>query len=129
MSQVEIPFEETKQRMIEEIQKHHQMYLATSMGDYVTVRRMGPVPDGLTIWFQTAVNSRKYEQLIKNSNVALAAGDDLQIEGVASLRGHPMDEKNSDFIKVFKSNRPEMYERSIRPGRARALERCRALHR
>jgi len=117
MSQVEIPYEDAKQKMIEEIQKHHRMYLATSDGDFVTVRRMGPIPDGLTVWFQTGVNSRKYEHLVKNSNVALAAGDDLQIEGVASLRGHPLDDENSDFIKVFKENRPEMYERSIRPGR------------
>jgi len=49
--------------------------------------------------------------------VAIAAGDDLQIEGVASLKGHPLDEENSDYIKVFKENRPEMYERSSRPGR------------
>lgn len=117
MSQVELSYEEAKQKMIEEIKKHHRMYLATSEGDFVTVRRMGPVPDGLTIWFLTDVNSRKYKHLIMNSNVALAAGDDLQIEGVASLKGHPLDDENSDYIKVFKENRPEMYERSSRPGR------------
>lgn len=117
MSQVEIPYEDAKQKMIEEIQKHHRMYLATSEEDFVTVRRMGPVPDGLKIWFLTDVNSRKYKHLIKNSNVALAAGDDLQIEGIASLKGHPLEDKNSDYIKIFKENRPEMYERSSRPGR------------
>ena len=117
MSQVEISYEDAKQKMIEEIQKHHRMYLATSEGDFVTVRRMGPVPDGLKIWFLTDVDSRKYKHLMVNPNVALAAGDDLQIEGVASLKGHPLDDENSDYIKVFQENRPEMYERSSRPGR------------
>ena len=117
MSQIELSYEDTKQKMIEEIQKHTRMYLATSEGEFVTVRRMGPIPDGLTIRFLTDVNSRKYKHIMLNSQVALAAGDDLQIEGDASLKGHPLDDENSDFIKIFKKNRPDMYERSIRLGR------------
>jgi len=117
MSQIEVSYEDMKKKIIEEIQKHSRMYLATSYGNFVTVRRMGPVPDGLKIWFLTNVDSRKYQQIMANPNVAIAAGDDLQIEGVASLKGHPLAEENSDYIKVFKENRPEMYERSSRPGR------------
>jgi len=117
MSQIEISYEETKQKIIEEIQKHTRMYLATSEGAFVTVRRMGPIPNGLTIRFLTDVNSRKYTHITLNSQVALAAGDYLQIEGDASLKGHPLDEANSDFIEIFKKNRPDMYERSSRPGR------------
>jgi len=117
MSQIELSYEDTKKKVIEEIQKHSRMYLATSQGDTVTVRRMGPVPDGMTIWFLTDMDSRKYKQMMTNPKVALAAGDDLQIEGVASLKGHPLDEGNSDYIKVFRENRPDMYERSSRSGR------------
>ena len=117
MSQIELSYEETKKKVIDEIQKHSRMYLATSQGDTVTVRRMGPVPDGMTIWFLTDIDSRKYKQMMTNPNVALAAGDDLQIEGVASLKGHPLDEENSDYVKVFRENRPDMYERSSRSGR------------
>jgi hypothetical protein len=52
-----------------------------------------------------------------NPNVAIAAGDFLQIEGVASMKGHPMDEENSFFLETFKNQLPELYERSLRPGR------------
>ncbi len=117
MSQIELSYEDSKRKVIEEIQKHSKMYLATSQGDTVTVRRMGPIPDGLTICFLTDVDSRKYKHMMKNPNVAIAAGDYLQIEGTVSLKGHPLDDENSGFIQVFKENRPEMYERSNRPGR------------
>lgn len=72
MSQIELSYEDTKQKMIEEIQKHTRMYLATSEGEFVTVRRMGPIPDGLTIRFLTDINSRKYKHIMHNSQVALS---------------------------------------------------------
>ena len=45
-----------------------------------------------------------------NPNVAVVAGF-VQYEGVASVKGHPLDEENADFIKAFKENEPEKYER------------------
>lgn len=117
MSQNEISYKDTKQRMIEEIGKHQRGYLATSEGDSVTVRRMGLITDGLTIWCLTDAESRKYRHIMGNSNVAIAAGHDLQLEGVASLKGHPLDEENTGFIKVYRETQPELYERGLREGR------------
>jgi len=117
MSQIELSYEDMKQEMIKEIQKHPHGYLATSEGEFVTVRRMGLVSDGLTIWCLTSEQTRKYKQIMANPNVAIAAGDYLQIEGVASLKGHPRDEENSVFIKAFREQLPDRYERSLRPGR------------
>ena len=48
-----------------------------------------------------------------NTNVAVVAGF-VQFEGVASVKGHPLDEENADFIKAFKENEPEKYEREKR---------------
>ena len=79
MSQIEVPYEEAKQQIIDEIQKNAKGYLATSEGDLVTVRRMGLISSGLTIWCITTDNSRKVKQIIANPNVAIAAGDFLQI--------------------------------------------------
>ena len=117
MSQIEVPYEEAKQQIIDEIQKNAKGYLATSEGDLVTVRRMGLISSGLTIWCITTDNSRKVSHIKANPNVAIAAGDFLQIEGVASMKGHPMDEENSFFLETFKNQLPELYERSLRPGR------------
>jgi hypothetical protein len=55
--------------------------------------------------------------IMANPNVAIATGDNIKIEGVTTLKGHPLDSENSDYIKVFKEKRPDMYERSSRPGR------------
>lgn len=117
MSQVEASYEEMKQKVIDEIEKHRKIYLATSVGDHVTVRRVGVISDGLKMWFVTDHESRKYKQIEINPNVAVALGDNLQIEGIATLKGHPMDVENSDYIQAFKLQFSEMYERVSRPGR------------
>jgi hypothetical protein len=117
MSQTELPYKEVEERMKSQIQKHDRGYLATSKGDKVTVRQMGMVSDGLTIWFLTDEKSRKYAQMMKNPNIGIAAGLDLQIEGITSFKGHPLDEGNKDFLKIFREQLPERYEQSIRSGR------------
>ena len=117
MSQIEVSYDESRERIAQEIRKYPHLYLATSEGEFVTVRRMGFVSEDLRIWFVTDKESRKYNQIAANLNVAIAGGDELQIEGVASLKGHPMDEENSDYISAFRELRPELFEIVSRPGR------------
>lgn len=113
MSQIELSYEDMKQEMIKEIQKHQFVVLATSEGESVTARSMLLISNGLKIFFMTNPNYRKYNQIMANPNVAIAAGN-LQIEGVASLKGHPLDEENAEYIKAFKDTQPDFYERSTR---------------
>lgn len=115
MSQIELSYEDTKQMIIEEIKKHQLMILATSEGDLVTARQMRCIPKGLTIYCNTNHYSRKYKHMLANPNVALAAGG-LQIEGVASLIGKPLDEENAEFIKVFQETQPEAYQMNLEKG-------------
>ena len=91
MSQIELSYEDLKQEMIKEIQKHELVFLATSERELVTNRMVRLVSNGLSFFFLTNVNSRKYKQIMANPNVAIAAGG-LQIEGMASLKGHPQEE-------------------------------------
>ena len=109
MSQIELSYEDLKQEVIKEIQKYHEMVLATSGGESVTARTVACISDGLTVYFTTTQESRKYTQIAANPNVALAAGN-IQIEGVVSLRGHPLAEGNAAFIEVLRETRPELYE-------------------
>jgi len=45
-----------------------------------------------------------------NPNVALASNN-LQIEGVASLKGHPLDEGNVTYIESYRQAYPDAFER------------------
>ena len=115
MRQIEISYEELKQDFIKELAKlgseglYQRGILATSGGDYVTARRMWLVPDGLTIYCYTDRGTRKIKQIMANTNVAVVAGF-IQIEGVASIEGHPLHEDNANFIKAFMNNQPDKYE-------------------
>ena len=116
MSQSEVPYDETRERIAEEIRKLSRLYMATHEGNQIAVRYMGFVSEGLRIWLVTDERTRKWKHILANPNVALA-GPEVQIEGVALLKGHPMDEENSDYIRVFEELRPEHYQIVIRPGR------------
>jgi general stress protein 26 len=111
MSQGEISYEECKQIMIEELKKHEWGYLATSENKHVRVGLMRLVSNGLTLWCYTDRRSRKYKQIMSNPNVGIADRN-IQIEGEASLKGHPLDDENALYIKAYRENQPENYERT-----------------
>jgi general stress protein 26 len=74
LSQIELSYEELKLEMIEEIRKHGFMVLATSERKFLTSRTVLCISNGLTIYFATNRNSRKFKQISANPNVALADG-------------------------------------------------------
>ena len=111
MSQEELPYDELKHEIAEELKKREWGHIATSHNDYVRVGFMRIVSKGLTIWCYTDHRSRKFKQILGNPHIAI--GDrDLQIEGLAKLKGHPLDEENKDFIEAYRENQPENYERT-----------------
>jgi uncharacterized pyridoxamine 5'-phosphate oxidase family protein len=109
----EINYDELEQKMIEELEKHRFVVLATADGKKVTARTMILVSKDLKIFFMTNKNYRKYQQIMVNPYVAIVAGP-LQIEGNASLKGHPFDEENFEYRKAFHEGNPEGYERATR---------------
>ena len=117
MSQIEVPYEEMKNEMVKEFLKHNFGFLATSEQDNVRAGNMWMVSDGLTLYCFTWLKTRKYKQIMANPNVAFAI-DNLQVEGVASLKGHPLDVP--EFIKAYKENQPDAYERRSRTYFARS---------
>jgi hypothetical protein len=117
MRKVDYPYEEMEKKMIEEIGKLcsggkrvQRGVLATSANDMVTARLMGLMPNGLNLYAWTNRNARKHKQILENPNVAVVVGG-VQVEGVAHMKGHPMDEPV--FLEQFKSVAPENYEREI----------------
>ena len=109
MMQDDIIYEDAKLEMIKELEKRHLMILATSEEKVVTARLMRCVLKDLTIYCATDRRSRKYKQIMANPNVALSEGG-LQIEGVAYMQGHPLEEDNAPYIEVFQKKQPDVYE-------------------
>ena len=127
MSQVEVPYEDVKEIIVEEFNTHERGYFATSSNDGVTVRQMMFINEGLKLWFITDVATRKVQHVKSNPNVAVAFGLNLQYEGVAVLKPHPLEDENSDFIDAFKEKKPEIYTRSMREGRILQREGTRVI--
>jgi len=113
MSQIELSYEDTKQKMIKEIKKRQFMILATSEEDKVMARTVMFIPDGLSVFYIMRPATRKYTQIAANPNVAVASGN-LQIEGVASSRGHPFAEENTFLMEILREMNPELYEHASR---------------
>ncbi|AZO94888.1 hypothetical protein [Halocella sp. SP3-1] len=64
---------------------------------------------GLDIFFQTDKRFLKFKQLEKNPNVALCV-DNIQIEGIALKKGHILNEKNKEFLDLYKEKHYGSYE-------------------
>ena len=109
MEKIELSYEDLRYVMLNELKQHERMVLSTSEGEFVTSRTVRCISYGLTIYILTNQNSRKYKQILANPNVALADGN-LQIEGVASLKGHPLKDDNATFIEFLQKELPEVYE-------------------
>jgi general stress protein 26 len=67
------------------------------------------ISDGLTIYFMTPTFTRKYKQIRVNPNVAVAMGN-MQIEGVASIKGHTSNNENTWLLKALAELAPEVYK-------------------
>ena len=59
------------------------------------------VSHGLRMWCFTRPVTRKYKQMMVNHKVAFAI-ENLQVEGVAELKGHPYDDENADFLEAYR---------------------------
>jgi general stress protein 26 len=109
MSQTELSYEETRQKISEALHKHSIGVLATSDGGVVTSREMRLIYDGLTIYCYTSMDSRKFKQITSNPNVAISVSA-IQIEGVASILGHPAEPENTKFFELYKEQQPQAFK-------------------
>lgn len=75
------------------------MVLSTSFNDKVTSRSISVIKYEDAFYFQTSSKSRKYQQLINNSNVSLCINN-ISINGIASDIGTWND--NLKIKEVFK---------------------------
>lgn len=77
------------------------MTLSTCSGERVTSRSVSVVIINEKFYFQTDERYLKYQQILKNANVALCS-DKFSIEGICRDIGKPCEEKYSFFEEQFK---------------------------
>ena len=120
MSQVELHYNDLEKTIIKELDKlceeglYKRGILATAKENHVTARRMRFIPDGLTLYAWTDARSQKVKQIKSNPNVAVVVGF-IQIEGQATLGGHPLKPENRDYIEALKRKLPVQYEKTEKP--------------
>ena len=120
MNQVELDYKELENTIKSEFEKlcteglYKRGILATAKDNFVTARRMRLIPDGLTLYAWTDTRSLKIEQIKSNPNVAVVVGF-IQVEGKATLCGHPLQPENSGYIEAYKRKLPESFEKVEKP--------------
>lgn len=93
-------FDEAYSEFWRDLGKSRKMVLSTSLHDVVTSRTMSVIVLDKKLYFQTDLAFRKYEQLKRNSHVALCI-DNIQIEGECKEIGIP--QSNLNFLKAYKT--------------------------
>ncbi len=89
----ELNFEEKYSEVMERLKNENTIVLATSYKDKVTARSLWFVLYKSSIYFFTTKAYTKYKQIARNPNAALCL-DNIQIEGIANIKGHPLLEEN-----------------------------------
>lgn len=97
------------EEIIDILDKEKHIVLATCSDGRVTARTMSHINAGMDIYFQTDKRFFKFVQILKNPKVALCTGN-LQVEGLAELRGHPFDSENAEFCSLYKKKHPHSFD-------------------
>jgi general stress protein 26 len=101
-------YKEKYKEVMENLEKEKAMVLATSDGDKVAARAVWFVPYESSIYFFTSKSYSKYKQIVKNPNVALCINN-IQIQGVAYIKGHPALEENKPVLEHWIKRRGNKY--------------------
>ena len=99
---------EFKKKVLAELEKKTRMVLATCANNRVTARNVSTIFMNQKIYFQTDKEFLKYFQITENPYVALCELD-MQVEGIAQVLGHPLEEHNREFLTTFVKKHPDSF--------------------
>ncbi len=105
---MQLDYNEAVKSVHELLASKRVMVLATSLDNRVTARSMSCVFIDNKICLQTDRDFLKYHQIIDNPRVALAV-DNIQVEGRATIKGHPFEAENRGFTEAFKAVHSSSY--------------------
>lgn len=102
-------FEEAKKILLDRMDDHLYMVLATCAQDMPLACTMTCVVIDGDIYMQTDSTFPKCEQIRQNPHVALCSGS-LNMEGVASFAGPPAEAAEGRFAQLFSRYYPDSYQ-------------------
>jgi uncharacterized pyridoxamine 5'-phosphate oxidase family protein len=111
----QLDFKRKYKEVMENLKKEKFIVLATSDGDKVAARAVWFMLYKTSIYIFTAKGYSKYKQIVKNPNVALCLNN-IQIQGVAHIKGHPALEENKPVLDnwiISHSNKYVSYKSSV----------------
>ena len=105
----ELDFEKLKDRCLKILDKNKYISVATAIDNQVRVRVVDYANVELSIGFVTWENTVKMEHIKKNPFVSLCI-DNLQIQGTATVSGHPQLNENKTFWEKYLERNPNPYK-------------------
>ena len=112
MKKKDLDFKRTLQKKMDFLSAAKEIVLSSSSNDRVTSRVVDCACYEKTIYFLTWSHHTKCIQMKENPNVALCYKN-LQIEGVAEIKGSPLLESNKDHSNRYRAKRPNIYDRFV----------------
>lgn len=102
----QLQYDEKYIEIIKFLESKNAIVVATADGDKVAARTVYFILHESSIYFLTSKAYSKYKQIIKKPNVALCV-DNIQIEGIAYVKGHPCLEQNKSILDCYLEKCPE----------------------
>jgi len=102
----QIDFDSRYNEIMDALKNDKSIVFCTSNGDKVAARTVFFALHNDCIYFMTSTAYPKYKQICKNPNVALCL-QNIQIEGIANIKGHPSLEENKGIVDSFTKACPE----------------------
>ncbi|HEX2947890.1 MAG TPA: pyridoxamine 5'-phosphate oxidase family protein [Clostridia bacterium] len=104
-----LDYEVLKQDVIKALENSNSIVLATCNNNRVTAREVYFASNDFRIFFITSKAYDKCKQIEKNNNVALCLGN-IQMEGTATIKGHPNLADNINERTVCLNKSKENFE-------------------
>ena len=113
MDKKDLDFERAFQEKIKILETAKQAVLSTCSNERVTSRVVDIACCDNTIYFLTWSHHTKCLQIKENPKVAICYGN-LQIEGLAEIKGSPLLGSNKIYSDKYKEKQPNLYDQFVK---------------
>ena len=120
MKHEDYDFDTFSQEKLQVLENIKDMVLSTCVGSRVTSRVVSTACRGTKILFASFGHNTKCVQIRENPEVALCF-DTIQIEGVATIKGSPQDESNTEGMALYQEKQPPAYYSSVMKSKGMVL--------
>lgn len=106
---MDIEFAVLKDEIVDCLKQNKIWVLATSASERVSARSISIISKDLDVYFQTNKEYLKYQKIIENERVALCWSN-VQIEGVAKVKGNSYEKGNEEFVRLYQQEHRGSFE-------------------